>query len=81
VRGSVSAFRLGNGGYMFTTTYDNGDRCRMNSCKVQNAHNLAMDEAALFQFLVHVEGEGNRCHEIYCDTFSANISAEVEEVA
>ena len=37
--------------------------------------------AALFQFLVHVEGEGNRCHEIYCDTFSANISAEVEEVA
>ena len=37
--------------------------------------------AALFQFLVHVEGERNRCHEIYCDTFSANISAEVEEVA
>jgi hypothetical protein len=37
--------------------------------------------AALFQFLVHVEGEGNRCHEVYCDTFSANISAEVEEVA
>jgi hypothetical protein len=37
--------------------------------------------AALFQFLVHVESEGNRCHEIYCDTFSANISAEVEEVA
>jgi hypothetical protein len=37
--------------------------------------------AALFQFLVHVEGEGNRCHEIYCDTFSVNISAEVEEVA
>ena len=37
--------------------------------------------AALFQFLVHVEGEGNRCHEIYCDTFAVNISAEVEEVA
>ncbi len=37
--------------------------------------------AAMFQFLVHVEGEGNRCHEIYCDTFPANISAEVEEVA
>jgi hypothetical protein len=37
--------------------------------------------AALFQFLVHVEGEGNKCHEIYCDTFSSNISAEVEEVA
>jgi hypothetical protein len=37
--------------------------------------------AALFQFLVHVEGEGNRCHEIYCDTFAANISNEVEEVA
>jgi hypothetical protein len=31
--------------------------------------------------IVHVEGEGNRCHEIYCDTFSANISSEVEEVA
>jgi hypothetical protein len=30
---------------------------------------------------VHVEGEGNRCHEIYCDTFAVNISAEVEEVA
>ena len=30
--------------------------------------------------IVHVEGEGNRCHEIYCDTFSVNISAEVEEV-
>ena len=37
--------------------------------------------AALFQFLVHVEAEGNRCHEVYCDTFSANISGEVEEVA
>jgi hypothetical protein len=37
--------------------------------------------SALFQFLVHVESEGNRCHEIYCDTFSANISGEVEEVA
>jgi hypothetical protein len=37
--------------------------------------------AALFQFLVHVESEGNRCHEIYCDTFSVNISAEIEEVA
>ena len=37
--------------------------------------------AALFQFLVHVESEGHRCHELYCDTFSANISAEVEEVA
>ncbi len=37
--------------------------------------------AAMFQFLVHVESEGNRCHEIYCDTFSVNISAEVEEVA
>jgi hypothetical protein len=37
--------------------------------------------AALFQFLVHVEGEGKRCHEIYCDTFAVNISAEVEEVA
>jgi hypothetical protein len=37
--------------------------------------------AALFQFLVHVESEGHRCHELYCDTFSSNISAEVEEVA
>ncbi len=37
--------------------------------------------AALFQFLVHVGGEGNRCHEIYCDTFAVNISSEVEEVA
>ncbi len=37
--------------------------------------------AALFQFLVHVENKGNRCHEIYCDTFSVNISAQVEEVA
>jgi hypothetical protein len=37
--------------------------------------------AALFQFLVHVESEGHRCHELYCDTFSVNISAEVEEVA
>lgn len=37
--------------------------------------------AALFQFLVHVEGEGNRCHEVYCDTFAVNLSAEVEEVA
>jgi hypothetical protein len=37
--------------------------------------------AALFQFLVYVEAEGHRCHELYCDTFSVNISAEVEEVA
>jgi hypothetical protein len=44
VRGSVSAFTLGNGGSMFTTTYDNGDRCRMNSRELQNAHNLALDE-------------------------------------
>jgi hypothetical protein len=36
---------------------------------------------ALFQFLVHVEGEDNRCHEIYCDTFAVDISNEVEEVA
>ena len=36
--------------------------------------------AAVFQFLVHVEGEGNRCHELYCDTFAVNISAELEEV-
>jgi hypothetical protein len=36
--------------------------------------------AALFQFLVHVESEGYRCHEIYCDTFSVNISVEVEEI-
>ena len=47
VHGSVSAFRLGNGGCMYTTTYDNGDRCRMNSREVQNAHNLAMDEDEL----------------------------------
>ena len=37
--------------------------------------------AALFQFLVYVEAQGHRCHELYCDTFSVNISAEVEEVA
>jgi hypothetical protein len=37
--------------------------------------------AALFQFLVHVEAKGHKCHELYCDTFSVNISAEVEEVA
>jgi hypothetical protein len=36
--------------------------------------------AAVFQFLTHVEGEGNRCHELYVDTFSVNISAELEEV-
>ena len=36
--------------------------------------------AALFQFLVHVESEGYRCHELYCDTFSVNISAEVDEI-
>ena len=36
--------------------------------------------AAVFQFLVHVEGEGNRCHELYCDTFAVNISAELEEI-
>jgi hypothetical protein len=37
--------------------------------------------AALFQFLVYVEAEEHRCHELYCDTFSVNITAEVEEVA
>jgi hypothetical protein len=36
--------------------------------------------AAMFQFLVHVEGEGNRCHELYCDTFAINLSAELEEI-
>jgi hypothetical protein len=36
--------------------------------------------AAMFQFLTHVESEGHRCHEIYCDTFSVNISKEIEEV-
>jgi hypothetical protein len=36
--------------------------------------------AAVFQFLIHVEGEGNRCHELYCDTFAINLSAELEEV-
>ena len=36
--------------------------------------------AAVFQFLTHVESEGHRCHEIYCDTFSVNISSEIEEV-
>ena len=28
--------------------------------------------AAVFQFLVHVEGEGHRCHELYVDTFAVN---------
>ena len=36
--------------------------------------------AAMFQFLTHVESEGHRCHEIYCDTFSVNISKEIEEI-
>jgi hypothetical protein len=36
--------------------------------------------AALFQYLIHVECEGNRCHELYCDTFAVNLSAEVEEI-
>ena len=36
--------------------------------------------AAMFQFLTHVESEGYRCHEVYCDTFSVNLSAELEEV-
>jgi len=36
--------------------------------------------AAVFQFLTHVESEGYRCHELYCDTFSVNISAELEEI-
>ena len=36
--------------------------------------------AAVFQFLIHVEGEGNRCHELYCDTFAVNLSAELEEI-
>jgi hypothetical protein len=36
--------------------------------------------AAVFQFLTHVEGEGHRCHELYVDTFSVNISSELEEV-
>ena len=36
--------------------------------------------AAVYQFLIHVEGEGNRCHELYCDTFAVNLSAELEEV-
>ena len=33
---------------------------------------------ALFQFFVHVEGEGNHYREIYVGTFSINISAEAE---
>jgi hypothetical protein len=36
--------------------------------------------AAVFQFLTHVESEGYRCHELYCDTFSVNISSELEEI-
>ena len=36
--------------------------------------------AAVFQFLVHVEGEGRRCFELYVDTFAVNLSAELEEV-
>jgi hypothetical protein len=36
--------------------------------------------AAVFQFLVQVEAEGHRCHEIYVDTHSVNLSHEVEEV-
>jgi hypothetical protein len=36
--------------------------------------------AAVFQFLVHIEGEGHRCHELYVDTFAVNISNELEEV-
>ncbi len=36
--------------------------------------------AAVFQFLTHVESEGCRCHELYCDTFSVNISSELEEI-
>ena len=36
--------------------------------------------AAVFQFLVQVEAEGHRCHEIYMDTHSVNLSNEVEEV-
>ena len=36
--------------------------------------------AAVFQFLIHVEGEGHRCHELYVDTFAVNLSAELEEV-
>jgi hypothetical protein len=36
--------------------------------------------SAVLQFLTHVEGEGNQCHELYVDTFSVNISAELEEV-
>ena len=35
---------------------------------------------AVFQFLLHVESEGNKCNKLYCDTFSVNISAELEEV-
>ncbi len=27
-----------------------------------------------------MEGEGHRCHELYVDTFSVNISSELEEV-
>ncbi len=36
--------------------------------------------AAVFQFIVHVESEGYRCHELYTDTFSVKISAELEEI-
>jgi hypothetical protein len=46
VRGAASAFRLGNDEGMYTTTYDNGERCRMKSRELQKAHNLAMNEGA-----------------------------------
>ena len=36
--------------------------------------------AAVFQFLIHVEGEGHRCRELFVDTFAVNLSAELEEV-
>jgi hypothetical protein len=36
--------------------------------------------AAVFQFLTDVESEGYRYHELYCDTFSVDLSAELEEV-
>jgi hypothetical protein len=61
------------GGYLFVCS-STGDLHH----KLYASHEQFL--AAVFQFLTHVESEGYRCHELYCDTFSVNISSELEEI-
>ena len=61
------------GGYLFVCVSTGSADCRFYASHTQFP-------VALHQFLVRVEAEHWRCHVIYADTFSVNLSEDVEEV-